>query len=116
MEQPRIRRVPVVEPADVWFRVTTGIDKIKIETLAGTWIIVPSTWTPGLIHWGGFAAILGGVLWSLIILCLQWLTLWQTFHVRSLLPEEVSYFLMCNVNSHLLISSMALLWLSLLSM
>src|SRR6478672_6985683 len=68
MEQPRIRRVPVGEPPDVWFKLAADSERIQLDTPFGQLSIVRAVWTPKLLYWGGLAGMVGGVLWILLIL------------------------------------------------
>src|SRR5437016_3749721 len=116
MEQPRISGKPSVEPTGARFRVTTGTGRIEIETPVGAWTTAYSAWAPGLIRRGGIAAILGGVLWILVVLSLEWQTLHWQYAFNASLPLRLDYFLDYNVNSHFLATPLVFFSLGLLSL
>jgi hypothetical protein len=91
--------------------VTANTGRIKIETPA-------RAWTPGLIHWGGFAAILGGVSWIFVVLCLEWQTLRRPLEeMHYLFPPALNYYsVYSNINSHFLAAPMVFFSLGILGL
>lgn len=118
MEQPTIGGEPSVEPAGARVRVTTDTGSIKIKTSAGGWSMAQSAWAPGLIHWGGFAAILGGVSWIFVVLFLEWQTLRRPLEeMHYLFPPALDYYSVYrHINSHFLAAPMVFFSLGILGL
>jgi hypothetical protein len=96
MEQHRLRRVPVATKGprrDVWFRVTGDSESIHLDTLFGRRSFSVAFWRAQLARWGGFAGIVGGVLWIIYSLLAGLEILMMDFNWYHLDPLGITLFL-----------------------